>query len=230
MHEAYADDFCRVRAKDLPDETQKTVLLSFTGIGHAMGGINVQKIEFFGTGRTFDNVLFIDDLQRSWGNALDFPTIFAAIRPYLEGRRVCSIGNSMGGFLGVVASAFWEIEMVVAFASQFSVSRAVIPQEERWQKFTRSIKEFRIPSLEGYFNDTTRYFLFSGGAGREHLHWSRFPKKDNVSNVVFAGVKHNLASTLKEEGSLPQIIDACFGGRFDVDWLNGITAYPARRV
>jgi hypothetical protein len=40
-----------------------------------MGGINVQKPEFFGAGRSFDNIIFITDKTRSWGNQLDFDSI-----------------------------------------------------------------------------------------------------------------------------------------------------------
>ncbi len=230
MDNIYCDGSCRVRAKAPPDAEQKSVLLSFTGIGHATGAIDVQKIEFFGTGRSFDNVIFVSDLERTWGNGLDFPAIFTALAPYLEGRRVHAIGNSMGAFLAVVASAHWPIVSVVGFASQFSVSRAVIPEETRWEQYVSRIEVFRIPSLEGYFNDTTDYYLLSGASGKEPLHWSRYPKKVNVRNIVFAGVKHNLAATLKEEGSLPAIIDACFNDRLDIAWLNRTTGYKARLV
>lgn len=72
------------------------VLLSFTGVDHAVGGIDVQKPEFYGAGKGFDNVIFINDLTRSWGNALDYDLILETIAPLVQGRKIFTTSNSPG--------------------------------------------------------------------------------------------------------------------------------------
>ena len=60
------------------------ILLSFTGIGHGMGGIDVQRPEFFGAGKSFGNVIFMSDRKRSWGNSLDFGRLIEVLEPHIK--------------------------------------------------------------------------------------------------------------------------------------------------
>lgn len=88
-------DSVRVRARHRPDPNQRRVLICFSGVHHGMGGISMRRPEFYRAGDRFDNMLFIDDLDRSWGNNIDFAAMVAALAPYLEGRSICCLGNSM---------------------------------------------------------------------------------------------------------------------------------------
>jgi len=230
MEQILENDVCRIEAIVPASERRGTVLLSFTGIGHAMGGIEVQKTEFFGAGRGFENVIFISDLTRSWGNALDFDEILTALRPFVEGRKIFAIGNSMGGFLGVVMSNLLKIDTVVAFVPQFSVSGRVLWSEHRWRNHRVHIKKFKIPSLADQFNATTQYYLFSSNSWPDRKHWKRFPARPNVENIVLKDGAHNLAAGLKENGQLSGLIDACFTGHFSIEWMNETLGVGARKI
>ena len=211
---------CRIEARNPPRPgAQGRVLLSFTGIGHDMGGVDVQKIEFYGTGRAFDNVLFLSDLTRSWGNALDFVAIAQALAPYLDGAEVHAIGNSMGGFLAVEASNHLPVRSVVATSPQFSVSPEVMPKERRWRRHVAAIETFHLPSLEGRFRRDCRYYLFSGAVGPDRNHWRRFPKQENVVNVILGWTAHDVAAKLKKRGVLADLAMACFEDRFSIAWM-----------
>ena len=118
----YEDENVRIRTNAGEGPRCGTVLLSFTGIGHAMGVINVQRPEFVSTGIRMGRVIFISDLNRTWDNGLDFPRVAEVIAPYTRGSRVLAIGNSIGGFLSVIASNDLPIETSLSFASQFTVS------------------------------------------------------------------------------------------------------------
>ncbi len=224
------NEVCRIEAIEPASGEQETVLLSFTGIGHAMGGLEIQKTEFFGAGRGFDNVIFISDLVRSWGNSLDFDEILAALRPFVEGRKLFAIGNSMGGFLGVVMSNLLKIDTVVAFVPQFSVSGRVFWTEHRWRNHRVHIKEYKIPSLADQFNATTQYYLFSSNSWPDRKHWKRFPAGPNIDNIVLKDGAHNLAAGLKESGKLSGLIEACFTGRFSIEWMNDTLGVGARKI
>ncbi|NOX40367.1 MAG: hypothetical protein GXP05_07580 [Alphaproteobacteria bacterium] len=221
---------CGIEAYESASDWQNTVLLSFTGIGHAMGGLDVQTPEFFGAGRGFDNVIFISDLARSWGNALDFDEIVAALRPFVAGRKIFAIGNSMGGFLGVVMSNLLEIDTVVAFVPQFSVSARVLWSEHRWRNHRVHIKEFKIPSLADQFNAKTQYYLFSSNSWPDRKHWKRFPAQPNIENIVLKDGAHNLAAGLKKSGQLSGLIEACFTGQFSIGWMNDTLGVGARKI
>jgi len=145
MHVLFEDSVLKItsRAPEPAPDGRRT-LLSFTGVGHGMGGVNVQKAEFFGTGRNFDNLLFLTDKTRSWGNLLDFDDIAARLAPFREGTELSAIGNSMGGFLAIVASRFMPMRRVVSFVPQFSVDPALVPWEFRWKEYREAIREFKF--------------------------------------------------------------------------------------
>ena len=72
-------------------------VVSFTGVGHGTGGIDVQNAEFARSGGEGRSV-FVIDKHRSWGNALDWAALRRVLAPVLKGAQVTTLGNSMGGF------------------------------------------------------------------------------------------------------------------------------------
>lgn len=188
------------------------ILLSFTGVGHAMGGIDVQKPEFFGSGKGFDSILFITDKTRSWGSALDFDLIRSIVLPLADGRPIYAIGNSMGGFLSILASYYLPIGRVMAFAPQYSVDPLHVPWEMRWREYTIGITRHVEQTAATAMVDRTHYYIFSGGRGLDRRHAEMFPAKDNVTHYVFPLIEHNVALYLKEHGLLARTIQACLAG------------------
>ncbi|WP_138468609.1 hypothetical protein [Poseidonocella sp. HB161398] len=217
----------RVLARERPDPAQKRILLSFTGIGNRMGGMDVQSPEFFSAGNAFDNILFISDLKRSWGNNFDLAALCARLAPYLEGREIYALGNSMGGFLAIASTCHLPVTAVAAFVPQFSVVPELVPEETRWQDYISGISEWRIPSLEGRFNATTRYYVFSGSTAEEGIHASRFPVQPNLFHARLRPATHGLARALKDEGTLRDVISAVWEGRLDAQ---GLAKLSGRKV
>jgi hypothetical protein len=207
----FEHDFLKItpRQKQSGQETN-SILLSFTGIGHGMGGISVQKPEFFGTGRSFDNIIFITDKTRSWGNQVDFDSIKELLSPYIEDRKVYSIGNSMGGFNSIISTNYIPTEVCISFVPQYSVNPSVVPWEKRWKEYTSKIQKYHFESVKNYMNDTTNYFIFSGGIGADHRHAKLFPVKDNIHHYSFHNIAHKVAVTLKEMGALGKAVQGCF--------------------
>lgn len=213
----FENDVLKITVRQSESDTKSgSVLLSFTGIGHGMGGINVQKPEFFGAGRSFDNVIFITDTTRSWGNALDFEQIKDVISRYIGDRKVFSIGNSMGGFNAIISSHYIPTAACIAFVPQFSVSPSVVPWEKRWKGYTSQIKDFRFDSAADYMNAATKYYLFSGNQGADLEQAKLFPVRDNINHYAIHDVGHNVAIFLKERGELDVAVQSCLNGDDDL--------------
>ncbi len=209
----YEDETVRIAARHLePSRERDEILLSFTGIGHQMGGINVQREEFFGSGKSMSNVIFISDKKKSWGNALDFGLVYSKLERLLGPSSLHSIGSSMGGFLSIHASQVFPIRTALAFAPQFSVNPSVVPRERRWREHVQAIDRFRIPSLEHSFNGSTRYYVFSSHKQHDRKQAVLFPSAPNIFHAAFGDIGHNVAEALKERGVLYDLISDCLAG------------------
>ncbi|SDI68916.1 hypothetical protein [Alloyangia pacifica] len=211
MQVLYEDEATKVAARQgVNDETSGSILLSFTGIGHGMGGLDVQRPEFFGAGRAFDNIIFITDKRRSWGNALDFGVIADVLSPFVAGREVYSIGNSMGGFISIISTRYIDTKISIAFVPQYSVSPDRVPWEKRWRDYTASIQTYRFECVEGYFAESTKYFIFSGAIGDDYRHARLFPIGDNIFHYAFHDMVHEVAADFKRRNVLDAAVQSCF--------------------
>jgi hypothetical protein len=204
----YEDEFLRVQAK-LNDRADRTVLC-FTGIGKAISGDTVQMVEFYRASTADANAVFIIDKTRSWGNRIDFDRLITALTPLTAGRRLYTIGNSMGGFLAILMSSFLDVRCTVAFVPQFSVDAEVMPEETRWEVYRSQIARYRYPSLDGHFNASAKYYLFHSGKEKDRNHWEKMPSAPNVKQFVFRDFGHGAAKRLKVMGLLDTVIGQCF--------------------
>jgi hypothetical protein len=214
MQLVYSDDFLRVTS--LGDTSLPNIILCFTGISQGMGGIGAE--EFVGSTKMPGfSAIFISDLRRSWFN--DFPPslLIDAIGDLVEGKRIVSIGNSMGGYGAIWATGHFNVSTAIAFAPQFSVHPKVVPEETRWQEYRRKISVWRDESLQPYVNDETDYFLFHGDA--DELHWRNFPNKPNVANILLPESGHNPAAKLKAVGKLSATFQKCVAGKNPIEIL-----------
>lgn len=219
MENIYQDNDLRIQAK-FPNKVSNAgkVLISFTGIGHALGGIDIQKPEFYGSGEQFENILFISDLKRSWGNNLNIEKVIELITPYIEGARIFSIGNSMGGFLSIYFSSALKTEVSVSFCPQFSVNPEYIKGERRWEQYIENIKHHKVTCANDYFNDETQYYIFSGSKGPDLIHANSFDIRKNLIHYLFSDAGHNLAKRLKADQRLYKTIEDCFSKKSELDF------------
>lgn len=231
MHTLLETEDIRIASRGLaPVLSGGGTLVSFTGIGHGMGGVDVQKAEFFGAGRRFDNLVFVTDKTRSWGNRVDFDEVARILAPFTATGPTCAIGNSMGGFLAIVMSAFMPIDVVVAFVPQFSVDPDVVPWEHRWSEYRDMIESYRIRDAGVYFVPHSRYVLFSGGRGLDLKHAGLFPVRDNICHLVFSGAGHAVAADLKEQGLLDRVVGEALSGDVDLSSLKPDGAMTVARI
>lgn len=212
--EVFSDECLRVTA--LGDLKSPNIFLCFTGVKQGMGGIGAE--EFVGSTRMPDfSALFISDLKRSWFNSFAESHLAEAIGGIVEGKRIVTVGNSMGGYGAIWATRPFPVATAIAFAPQFSVHPEVVPQESRWQEWRRDISTWRHRSLETFFNDETKYFTFNGD--EDGLHWRHFPTKPNTEHFLLPNSGHAPAAALKDAGVLTAAIESCVAGESPMDML-----------
>lgn len=220
----HADNDLRVTSAG--DPSAPGLFICFTGIRQAMGGIGAE--EFVGsTAMPGYSALFVSDLERSWYNGFEPERLAAILRPRAEGKRVVTIGNSMGGFGAIWATTLLDVDVAIAFAPQFSVHPEIVPGEERWKEFTSRIEHFRHPSLEKAFAGNARIYTINGDDDEEH--WSQFPQGSNRQHVVIAGSGHDPALSVKKSGALSDLLATCIRGGDALHVLE-LAGLPVRTV
>lgn len=209
----YRDETCEVRADLAQLATAERILLTFPGIGQRFGA-EEQGLEFVGTASRQGAPLFVFDRARSWGNQIDFAALQQVLAPHLEGREVFTLGNSMGGFLAILATSFFKTRAAIAFAPQFSVHPEVMPDEKRWARHRAAIRQWRYRTAREHFHAGTTYYLFFGDHKVERRQYRPFPTSANVHRIIFPEEGHSIARILKEKGLLNEVIEACLDVRF----------------
>lgn len=203
-------------------------LLSFTGVGHEMNGIDVQRPEFFRAGSGYDFVYFIIDRKRTWGNALDFDRISDLIRQDGPDQTYHALGNSLGGFLALLAPSVLAVPVTqsVAFVPQFSMHPDIVPWEDRYVKYQKHITDWPIPSLDGRFVDTCHYSIITSGLGNDVKHADLFPQLSNISVFKLRRFAHNVARDLKRRGMLDECVSLGLSGRLTENWAEDAMQKP----
>lgn len=173
--------------------------------------------EFIGTASKDGKAIFLIDKTNSFGNRLDWPHIIDLLKPHLEDKTVRAVGFCMGGFLATVMSKFFPITSVVAITPQYGVAPEYFPPKdydgERFDWFTAlytdKIDVFHIPSLDGYFQDETNYYIFNSSGDLDQMQIKYFPEQDNVFIFEFGeDYDHGLPGQLGDD--LEVLVGACF--------------------
>ncbi|GHB42098.1 hypothetical protein GCM10007094_34130 [Pseudovibrio japonicus] len=229
MQVLFEDENLIITERGETDAKSNTVLISFTGVGHKLGGIDVQKPEFFGAGKNFDNFIFVTDRRRSWGNNINFDLLKKIILRVSKDKKLFCLGNSMGGFLSIVATKFLTIEVSVSFVPQYSVKPEIVPFETRWVNYTQDIEHYKIHSLDEYFNNSTKYYIFTSRDRLDYMQAKLFPKRNNIYHFNYRKIKHDLARQLKMNQELTPLLLHCFSGQ-DIKSLRGAVKLSPRQI
>jgi pimeloyl-ACP methyl ester carboxylesterase len=185
------------------------LIVSFTGVGHAMGAVDMQSPEFRKLSKAAATV-FVIDKTRSWGNALDVDAIVSCVRSVAADRKVHLIGNSLGGFLAVLFSVPLRATSVISFAPQYSISPDRVPEEKRWKSYRDAIAEIRFPDLDTAFGPGISYLTVFGGDPLDEVHFRYFVDRGASTVLRVNDADHGVAAYLKEHGLLYPVIETWF--------------------
>lgn len=211
MNLVYEDD--SVRVKGIKRGMTSFCSISFTGVGHAMGGINIQREEFVGSCMAIGDALFVSDKMRSWGNSIN-PEKLAEVFSRWSGdtayEKVISIGNSMGGTNALLLGPLLGAHSILAFAPQYSVHHDYFPSlgDARWDEYRNKIRNWRFKTVDALLPSlSVDEYIFSGGTSSEIKHARLFRKVPKRSHWIIKDSDHGVAMFLKKHGCLPAIIN-----------------------
>lgn len=187
------------------------LVVAFTGIGHALGGIQTEEF-----GRSLEygapSIIFVIDKNRHWYNhglgSRIVPTVNGLISQLGEFRRVVTLGNSMGGFGAIIfAKHLSHCAAAIAFCPQSSVHPEIAPFDKRWMNWRGDIRDWDIPDSLTELDPRISYHLFFGMDDTTDLrHAKRFGDLPGVSVNLVGGCGHEIAAGLKRQGKLAETI------------------------
>lgn len=214
LHLVHEDDGLRVTRTD---GQSACLVVSFSGIG--LGDSACPAEEFIATASDKGRhpTLFVMDKRRSWLNAPGLleriVSIVEAEARRLGAATICTIGNSMGGFMALMLPGFTRVHHALALSPQYSVDRRVNPDEWRWANYVDRIEDFRHPTLEGHLTDETRYTVVHGGHRREVPQLTGFPRFPTLVHFIRPGLAHGVARFLKMQQIQHPLAQAAFAGK-----------------
>lgn len=188
-------------------------VVSFTGIGFQMGGIQTEEFRRSLQDRQREHAAtYVIDKTKSWFNRTGQAILPLLHRETMAARRVVTLGNSMGGFgAAYFAALLPRCDRAIAFVPQFSVNPAWIPPREyRWAALREAIGDHRIGHALETLAPRRRYIVFCGAAsGLDREHAIRFKEHGGsaVDVILVSPGRHDLAAQLKEAGCLHALLD-----------------------
>ena len=195
-------------------------IVSFSGVGHGIGGVDLQRPEFH-AGGAFGSQVFVIDKNRSWGNAIEWARLQDIVLKFAGEQEIVCIGNSMGGFLAVLGSRPLHATHVAAFAPQWSVDPRIVPGERRWDQYVKAIKSFRFSDLRECFMESIRYSIIFGDDPEDSRHHELFhsftscSENGNIDILTVRGAGHDVAKKLKQNKILHRIVFDCLATGLD---------------
>ncbi|QSE96644.1 alpha/beta fold hydrolase [Fulvivirga lutea] len=209
---------------------KSNLLVSFGGIRQGLG---IPVFEFFNSLNKLDcDKVFIRDFNQAWyhkGVSEELNSI-GAIKDYLqellhEGnyKRVCFIGNSMGGYAAILFGNLLKVDAVIAFAPQTFIGRLkrFYYWDFRWANEMKALHTsdqaetdyFDLKDIlrKGIGTHTQIQIYYSKKHRLDKNHAERL--KDSHDNLVLIGMSegdHEVVKALRDNGQLMQIITEAF--------------------
>ena len=225
MRSIYEDEPLLI--KGIKNEKSSTCIVSFTGVGHRMGGIDVQKEEFVGSSLKNGSVFSVTDKTRSWSNNIDESRLKSKFIEFGDFDKVVSIGNSMGGTNALLLGGVFGSHTTIAFTPQFSVHPDIFPRlhDSQWTIWRKAISNWKYKCVEDAKIVTSREYIFHGNSLEELVQASKFRKQKNRVHLVIKNCGHDVAMTLKEKGALSTVIDQCIANASEQELKSCIRSF-----
>ncbi len=115
--------------------------------------------------------------------------------------QIVTIGQSMGAFCALAAAEVLPVSAVLAFGPQFSVDPARMPQETRWDTWTRRLGPLRHATAP---LPADPWLVLFHGLQDDRDQALAFPQRAGLDHVLFPALGHSgLVAHLKARGLLP---------------------------
>ncbi len=187
------------------------LIVSLAGVGNRRNCVPSMEFIAVASNAGENHALFISDRSRSWMNGRGVASTMVRLVEDYRSRNdvseVIALGNSMGGFSAIRLADLTAVDTVIAFAPQFSVDPALVPEEHQWMFFRKQIDRWPHRHVGDLSQQGTCYFLFHGDDPAETIHWSRFPWNRRLNHFIFTDEGHNIARKLRKRGLLQPVVN-----------------------
>jgi len=187
------------------------VVLSFTGVALRMGGIAQPEFaRSLANQAVMRDTYFIIDRNPTWYNHSD-QEILDVLAPRLAGRRVHTLGNSMGGFGAILFSRLLApCVSATAFVPQYSIRTDLVPFETRWTERAALVSQWRHPTCLSGTTTANPPTVFCGADRAGDLQQAGLIHAGmggQCAVFIIADCGHDVARHLRERGALADLLD-----------------------
>jgi pimeloyl-ACP methyl ester carboxylesterase len=202
-----------------------TLLLAFGGLA---GKLGIPPFEFFSlTGEMPIKRLFVRDLHQAWyhrgipGQGRTIPVVAKSLGRLIDGHeveRLVVVGVSAGGYAALAFGHLLGADAVVAFGAQTTIDLAGLAAigDDRWDEQIGPLA--RASALDPAWTDLCRALAdrpdsppvsrlyFDADFGPDRRHAERLADLPGVSLHGIEGGAHEVARTMRQDGSLQRVL------------------------
>jgi len=166
------------------------------------------------------STIFITDKTMSWGNSVEWDSVYNIVNPIIENKNSTIVGMSMGGSNAILSSQFLKANKMLIINPQFTIHPGVFPDNE-WIDWADRIDTWNFLTVEsGFRNKIKTYLLLSSGIEQDCKFINAFPKHYKIIKFD-EHYTHNIALDLKNQGRLGMLFDAVANDDLNkLDWLS----------
>ena len=201
------------------DQRVQPMVVAFGGGQSGLGGIEINEFaKSLGAPGGRRGVLFVRERQPRWYNSAD-DRLIETLQSASAGRRLVTLGNSMGGFAAILFSLLLPgASRSISFCPQFSVCPEIVSFERRWRDKVAKIESWKFPTcLPDAWNQpkNTAHFLFLGEDTEDDLRHAELivsAAKNPAIAFRVGGCGHDVARFLKGRNLLVPLLDELIEG------------------
>ena len=210
LNTIYGDDLIEI-SHEMGDGDEGIV--SFTGIGFGMGGIQVEEFRKSLAAST-NHIYYVKDKSRHWYNS-SAEKITNFLNAEFSCRRiskVITVGNSMGGFGAILFAASLDgCHRAIAFAAQSAIDPSIVPWDQRFNKLTSSVKSWAgLDAVKSLRRDVSYFAFFGANDPIDVRHAERLIEANspNMTVCLIENSGHDVSFDLKKAGVLSPLMKA----------------------
>lgn len=207
----------------------ENLLVTFGGVQQ---GIGIPVFEFFNSVKDLNcDKIFIRDFSQTWyQKGIDDETnhidlLEKKLKDIIEEnnfKKICFIGNSMGGYAAILLGSLLKINSVLSFAPQTFIDRKnrLINLDFRWRKEMREIhknpsKKPEYFDLLNFLNknnnpETAIEIFYSPKHRLDKIHAERLRGFKNIELIPTIEGGHNIIKTIRDTGELNTLLNSFF--------------------
>ncbi len=205
------------------------LLVSFGGIAHGLGGSPM--FEFYNSLKTIHcDKLFIRDFRQGWyhlgvdNKIVDIDGLSEYLVNFItEGnyKKVCFLGNSMGGYAALLLGNLIGVDRVIAFVPQtfIGIKLKLLSRDFRWLKElsrvyfsrTKNVKYFDLNNVITKQNINAEINVYYSADNRlDKIHANRLAVDDRIKIEEISKGGHGVAKVVRDSGDLEKILNNLF--------------------